>query len=216
MKPFRIIAIALMACVCLATLTAFTYWYKAKHNTTNAKTSINVTSSPSPVFLKMQLKAVAAKKFVASKKYNTRICFLVDMSVSSGKNRFFIYDLKNDSIINSGLVTHGRCNQTWLAGRKYSNEVGSGCTSPGRYKIGKPYSGAFGLAYKLYGLDSTNNNAFKRYVVLHSHECVPENEVEPMPICQSDGCPTLSPGFLKTAAKYIDASDKPLLLWIYD
>jgi hypothetical protein len=216
MKPLRIITIALLAICCLLALTAFTYWYKATHKTTRPAGSEKLSPSASGVFAKMQLKAVAARKFTALKKYNTRICFLVDMSISSGKNRFFIYDLKNDSIIGGGLVTHGRCNESWLAGRKYSNEVGSGCTSPGRYKIGNPYNGRFGLAYKLHGLDSTNSNAFKRYVVLHAHECVPENEVEPMPICQSDGCPTLSPGFLETVAKYIDASEKPVLLWIYD
>lgn len=215
MNPLRITVVVLLAIVSLTALTAFTYWYKATHKPpVNASSALN--GAASPLFLKTQAKAALARQFAVSKKYNTRICFLIDMSLSSGKNRFFIYDLRHDSIINSGLVTHGRCNEVWLNGRKYSNQVGSGCTSPGRYKIGNSYSGKFGLAYKLYGLDSTNSNAFKRYVVLHSHECVPENEVEPMPICQSDGCPTVSPAFLKTAAKYIDASGKPLLLWIYD
>lgn len=215
MKLLRITITVLLALLCLAALTAFTYWYKATHKTTaNSSAILNATASP--LFIKTQAKAALAKNFVVSKKYNNRICFLIDMSVSSGKDRFFIYDLQHDSIISSGLVTHGRCNESWLNGRKYSNKVGSGCTSPGKYKIGKPYSGRFGLAYKLYGLDSTNSNAFKRYVVLHSHECVPENEVEPMPICQSDGCPTVSPGFLKTSSKYIDASGKPVLLWVYD
>jgi hypothetical protein len=41
-----------------------------------------------------------------------------------------------------------------------------------------------------------DNNAFKRFVVLHSHECVPETEVQDE-ICQSDGCPTVSPQFLQ-------------------
>lgn len=213
MKILRITLKVLLAFCLLAGVFAFTYWYKATH-----KTGISAKAIPasSPLYLKLQSKANAAKKFVAAKKFNTQICFLIDMSVSSGKNRFFIYDLQNDSIINSGLVTHGRCNESWLAGRQYSNQVGSGCTSQGKYKIGNTYKGKFGLAYKLYGLDSTNSNAFSRYVVLHSHTCVPENEVDPYPICQSDGCPTLSPGFLKTVSKYIDASAKPVLLWIYE
>lgn len=137
------------------------------------------------------------------------------MNEPSGKDRFFIYDLKKDSILHSGLVTHGRCNELWNDGRMYSNEVGSACTSPGKYKVGKPYQGVFGLAYKLYGLDSTNSNAFKRYVVLHSHECVPDGEVDPLPICRSDGCPTVSENFLKKLAGIIDKSSKPVLLWIY-
>ena len=77
------------------------------------------------------------------------ICFLLDMSLPSGQNRFFVYDLKKDTLQNSGLVTHGRCNQYWLEGRKYGNTVGCGCTSLGKYKIGYSYNGRFGLAYQV-------------------------------------------------------------------
>lgn len=155
-------------------------------------------------------------RYVSSGKYNTQTGFLIDMSLPSGEKRFFVLDLEKDSVIDAGLVTHGRCNENWLNGRKYSNQVGSGCTSLGRYKIGAPYQGRFGLAYKLHGLDSSNSNAFKRYVVLHSHDCVPDNETHPFPLCQSDGCPTVSPAFLKKLQQIIDTSQKPIVLWIYE
>jgi hypothetical protein len=164
---------------------------------------------------KIKTKVLEAKLFLVQKNYNHQTCFLVDMSQPSGQNRFFIFDLEKDSIKNAGLVTHGRCNQLWLNGRKYSNEPGSGCTSLGKYRIGKSYYGKFGLAYKLHGLDNTNDKAFSRYVVLHAHECVPENEVIDE-ICQSDGCPTVSPGFLLELKPIIDQSPKPILLWIFE
>jgi hypothetical protein len=167
------------------------------------------------VSAKLLSKATEAKTFAKQKGYNENTCFLIDMSVSSGKNRFYVFNMQKDSIMNSGLVTHGRCNQMWLEGRKYSNVPGCGCTSLGRYKVGYPYRGTFGLAYKLYGLDKTNSNAFKRYVVLHSHECVPENPVGD-DICQSDGCPTVSPGFLNEIKPMIENSSKPVLLWIFE
>jgi hypothetical protein len=148
--------------------------------------------------------------------YNTSICFLVDMSIESGKNRFFVYDLKKSGVVDAGLVAHGRCNKDWLSGRQYGNEVGCGCTSLGKYKIGYPYTGRFGRAYKLYGLDATNSNAFKRFVVLHSYTAVPNNEVDPLPICQSDGCPMVSAAFLQKLGKIIDQSPQPVLLYIYD
>ena len=157
-----------------------------------------------------------AKRFANKHRFNDSVCFLIDMSVEAGKKRFFVYDLSGDSILDNGLVTHGRCNQVWLVGRKYGNQVGCGCTSLGKYRIGNAYQGRFGLAYKLSGLDTTNSNAFKRYVVLHAHECVPDNEVDPYPICQSDGCPTVSRAFLKRLGRTIDQSSRPLLLWIYD
>jgi hypothetical protein len=168
-----------------------------------------------PSLKKMQLKAADAKLFVQQKGYNEAICILVDMSLPSGRVRLFVYDMKEDTIRNAGLVTHGRCNQYWLDGRKYGNTVGCGCTSLGKYKIGRSYQGRFGLAYKLHGLEKTNDKAFERFVVLHSHECVPATEVKEE-ICQSDGCPTVSAGILQYLEPIINASTKPILLWIYE
>lgn len=164
---------------------------------------------------KLKKKSSEALSFIKKNGYNELTCFFIDMTLPSGQKRFFVYDFVKDSIQRSGLVTHGRCNEMWLEGRKYSNVPGCGCTSLGKYKIGNPYNGRFGLAFKLYGLDETNNNAFKRFVVLHSHECVPETEARDE-ICQSDGCPTVSPQFLQQLKPLINRSPKPVLLWIFE
>jgi len=164
---------------------------------------------------KLQQKVAGAKQFVHQKKFNETFCFLIDMSLPSGQERFFIYNLQKDSIVKRGLVAHGNCFEYWLEGRKYSNVVGSGCTSLGKYKIGIPYNGKFGYSYKLHGLDSSNNNAFERTVVLHSHSCIPEKEVKE-DICQSNGCPTVAPGFLTRLKDIINHSSKPVLLWIFE
>lgn len=194
-------------------------WYSSKlnlhNNTVKAETGDSKIIDRN-LLDKLSTKAELALECIKSKRYNDQICFLIDMSIESGQNRFFIYDLENDSIVNGGLVTHGRCNEWWLNGRKYGNNPGCGCSSLGKYKIGSAYHGRFGLAYKLHGLDSSNSNAYKRYVVLHAHECVPEAEVHPDPICQSDGCPTVSPGFIKQLSRIIDNSSKPVLMWIYE
>lgn len=179
-------------------------------------TIITRLTFPDKITERLALHAGDAKQFVKQHQFNKALCLFVDMSIESGKKRLFIYDLQKDSVVDAGLVTHGRCNESWLVGRKYGNKIGCGCTSLGKYRIGHPYKGRFGLAYKLTGLDTTNNNAFKRYVVLHAHECVPEDEVHPYPICQSDGCPTVSRVFLKKLAGIIDESPQPVMLWIYD
>jgi hypothetical protein len=190
-------------------------WYLTKFNEIpgaafNEKRIVNIPNK------KMASTAAQAKLFAQANKFNTNLCFLVDMKLESGANRFFVYDLNNDSILNQGLVTHGRCDKSWLTGRQYGNTVGCGCTSLGKYKVGAAYYGRFGLAYKLHGLDTTNSNAYKRFVVLHSHECVPALEVAPYPICQSDGCPTVAPSFLKELQVILDKSSRPILLWIYE
>ncbi len=189
------------------------YFTKFKENPGAALNEKRIANTPGK---KMVSTAAKAKLFTQANKFNARLCFLVDMKSESGTNRFFVYDLENDSILNQGLVTHGRCNKSWLTGRQYGNKVGCGCTSLGKYKVGASYYGRFGLAYKLHGLDTTNGNAFKRFVVLHSHECVPAQEVAPYPICQSDGCPTVAPAFLKELQAILDKSSQPILLWIYE
>ncbi len=155
------------------------------------------------------------KSYAKNGGYNNRYCFLIDMKRPSGSNRFFIYDMKKDSVIDEGLVAHGGGRDATNS-ITFSNKPNSLCTSLGKYKIGASYNGSFGLAYKLYGLDKTNDQAFNRFVVLHGHSCVPDEEVAPGEICTSWGCPTVSPSFLTTIAGYIDQSDKPMLMWIFN
>ncbi len=164
---------------------------------------------------KLQAKVPALKDYAVKYGFNTDRCFMIDMSVPSGKQRFFVYNFKTNMVEKAALVTHGSGSITTGDELQFSNVPGSSCTSLGKYKIGNPYQGRFGLAYKLHGLEKTNSKAFERFVVLHGHSCVPSDEVYPLPICPSLGCPTVAPEFLKTLAGIIDASNKPVLLSIY-
>jgi len=93
-------------------------------------------------------KALLAKEFVKEKKFNDQLCFLIDMDVPSGKKRFFVYDLKKDSIIACCMVAHGHCRTPFLVKAQFSNSKQSCCTALGKYKIGERYNGQFGQAYK--------------------------------------------------------------------
>lgn len=165
--------------------------------------------------IRLKQKGVILAKYIKDNNFNVSHCFMMDMSIPSGKKRFFVYNIKKDSVEYSGLVAHGSGSDA-ITGLYFSNKPNSNCTSLGKYKIGKSYFGTFGLAYKLYGLDKTNSNAFNRFVVLHAHSCVPDNEVKPMAICRSWGCPTVSPTFLTHLKSYLDKSKQPMLLWIFD
>lgn len=166
--------------------------------------------------LKLKAKARESKSFLKQNRFSTHYIFLLDMSLPSGRNRFFIYDLQKDSAVQAGLVAHGSCGTAGLAEPRFSNVPDCGCSSTGRYKIGGAYQGRFGKAFKLFGLDSSNSNAFARAIVLHSYKCVPETEVAPYPICNSLGCPMVSPKFFNRAATIVEASEKPVLLWVYE
>jgi len=207
--------------VLLAAISSFGYffWYKPKFSKyPPAKPfayKANTLSAGREVLSRLKLKAASAKSYVREQGFNPNHCFLLDMHIPAGLKRFFVYNLKKDSVELAGLVTHGSGSQGDSEDLVFSNTANSYCTSLGRYKIGKSYNGAFGLAYKLYGLDESNNNAFGRCVVLHGHECVPNDEVYPSSICLSLGCPTVSPLFLSKLQGYMDNSKNPVLLWIY-
>lgn len=210
MKRMLLLSIAILLLIALAA--GAWYYNKLKTPPTNSPGRMASLNSNKAYARKLSNRAKEARQYAALNKFNSGICFLIDMSIGSGRNRLFVYNLDKDSVIDAGLVTQGACSE----GRRFGNEVGCGCTSLGKYKIGTSYKGKFGLAYKLHGLEATNSNAFKRYVVLHSHDCVPANEVDPYPICRSEGCPTVAPYFLKKLAATIDGSPRPILLWIFE
>ena len=136
------------------------------------------------------------------------------MQLHSGKKRFYVYDFAKETIAASGLVAHGSCNKNYLQNAEFKNDVGCGCSAFGKYKIGNEYPGRFGKAYKLYGLDTSNSNAFERYIVLHSYNCVPDEATYPQPICNSLGCTMVSGNFLVILSSYIQKTKKPLVLWM--
>jgi len=161
-----------------------------------------------------QIKEV--KKLISfNKKYNDKVAFFINMKLPSGKNRFFVYDLENNKILDQGLVAHGSGSETGIKGKlKFSNIPNSLSTSLGKYSIGNYYNGKFGKAYKLYGLDKTNSNAFVRDIVFHYYFDVPYNEQNGY-ICNSYGCPMVNKKYFERMAKIIDTSKSDILMSIY-
>lgn len=173
-----------------------------------------VSSSASATIEIAEINAV--KKIVNSNsKYNKRIAFFIDMKIHSGKKRFFVYDLKLNKIIDQGLVAHGSGSETNIKGKlKFSNVPNSLSTSLGKYSIGNHYYGKFGKAYKLYGLDASNSNAFSRDIVFHYYFDVPYQEQDNY-ICNSYGCPMVNKKYFDRMAKIIDNSKSDIVMSIY-
>ncbi len=217
MKFFIKLSAVILLLATTATACGYFFWYKPKFSSEAGIDSYrSKTAKPdNNDFIKLHTKVEQIKKYAKDNGYNTSYCFMVDMHILSGRQRFFVYNLIKDSIELSGLVTHGSGSDRGNEDLYFSNIPNSNCTSLGKYKIGKSYYGKFGLAYKLHGLDNTNSKAFERFVVLHAHECVPNEEVSPLDICQSWGCPTVAPYFLAQLKKYIDKSEKAILMNIY-
>ncbi|MCE3278892.1 MAG: peptidase [Bacteroidetes bacterium] len=167
-------------------------------------------------------KAKEALSFCKANNFSTEFCILIDMSLHSGLNRFFVYDLQKDSIINSFLVGHGCCDNPWsLDSSKdapvFSNKDGSHCSSLGKYKLGARGHSDWGIKVKyfMHGLEPTNSNALARTIVFHSWDMVSDKEVYPDGTPEGWGCPTISNNNMKKIDPKIKSSTKPVLMWIY-
>jgi hypothetical protein len=148
---------------------------------------------------------------------NTEVGIFIDLGMNSGFYRCWVIGYSDGVIRHQGLVAHGSGKSNWLptGTRQYSNDKGSLLSSLGKYKTGQSYKGEYGLAYRLYGLEASNSNAFSRAIVLHAHRAIPDVQ-STKALFQSWGCPSVSLAFLTKISRIINQSDKPLLVWIFD
>ncbi len=58
--------------------------------------------------------------------------------------------------------------------------------------IAERYTGSYGIAYRLDGLDTTNNMMRRRCIVLHGWRHTSSRPIWPLPTVGSWGCPVLS------------------------
>lgn len=172
---------------------------------------------------RLKEKAYQAKSYCTKNNLNQDICILVDMQIHSGKKRLFLWDFKGDSILMAGVCSHGACNSGWSQDQtksnpQFSNVPDSHCSSLGKYKLGKRGYSSFGIHvnYKLYGLEATNSNAYKRIIVFHSWGIIDDEETYPYGIAESWGCPAVSNNFMEKIDQILKVQKKPLLFWIYN
>ncbi len=156
------------------------------------------------------------KDFAKKNRKNDSIAFMIDYGLHSGKNRFFVVDLKKSKIIKKALVCHGSCkneSKNDENATNFSNTSESLCTSLGMAVLGERAYSKWGKNYKYWidGLESTNKNMRKRVVVLHAWKHVPDKEIYPKPLVMSWGCPTVSIKFLDELDTILKKNENVLL-----
>lgn len=168
-------------------------------------------------------KGLEAAAFCTKKQLNTDYCFLLHMGRHSGYHRFFIWDLKNQTAIDSGLVSHGCGENSWGQDHSadhpsFSNTYDTHLSSLGKYTIGKRGYSQWGIHvnYLMHGLDSTNSNALGRAIVLHSWSQIPDTTVYPRGTPEGWGCPAVSNTFMEDLDERLKVTSKPVLMWIFN
>lgn len=177
-----------------------------------------LSSSKSESSVSQELPASEISKirnFIKGKNYNQDLAVFINFRIPSGKCRYFVYDLRNNKIVQKAIVAHGDGSVVKNSSSlRFSNTDGSHQSSLGKYEIRESYTGKFGKAYRLDGLDETNSNARSRAIVLHSYHSVPDKE-SPQAACLSFGCPMLSKKAFGKTSKYIDQSEKTIILYAF-
>ncbi|UYL07608.1 murein L,D-transpeptidase catalytic domain family protein [Bdellovibrio sp. SKB1291214] len=137
---------------------------------------------------------------------------IIDFTEASTTRRFYLIDLKTGDVIRY-YVAHGKGTGTNYA-TKFSNIKDSKQTSLGFYLTGGVYSGSYGKTLRMYGLQSSNDQAYNRDIVLHGAWYVGEDFIKSknpktgQPFGRlgvSWGCPALS---LAMASKVIPQIQK--------
>lgn len=123
---------------------------------------------------------------------NSSYLTIIDYSIASNKNRFFIINMETKSIEHQSIIAHGK-NSGQLMATKFSNVSESRMSSIGFYTTGLIYNGKYDYSLKLHGLEKSNNNAFDRGVVIHSADYATKDFLKKNGnvLGRSFGCPAL-------------------------
>ena len=146
-----------------------------------------VGAAPPPILL--------ARAKAALDTYRSRIgvvdkLAIADFSKPSRDPRFYIVDLQNGKAT-SFLVAHGKGSDPQHSGwvQSFSNTHGSEATSAGAYVVGDTYFGQYGESRRLLGLESQNDQAEARAIVIHPAWYVNRSLIQEQgKIGRSQGC----------------------------
>ena len=161
------------------------------------------------------------KEYCRKKDLSENYAIVVDYSIPSGKHRFFVCDLKKEKIITSSLCAHGAGKGSTVFKPIFSNEIGSNCSSLGHYKItGRHQMSSSGLpSFRLQGLDTSNSNAMKRGILIHSAKLVSYCRLGIYPFYLpldrriSSGCFAIDIDMMDVVGDLVDKEKKPILLY---
>jgi hypothetical protein len=161
------------------------------------------------------------KEYCRKKDLSENYAIIVDYSIPSGKHRFFVCDLKKEKIVASSLCAHGAGKGSTVFKPIFSNEIGSNCSSLGHYKItGRHQMSSSGLpSFRLQGLDTSNSNAMKRGILIHSAKLVSYCRLGIYPFYLpldrriSSGCFAIDIDMMDVVGDLVDKEKKPILLY---
>lgn len=162
-----------------------------------------------------------------------KYAILVDYGRHSGRNRLFVWDYKQNKVILSSPCAHGYGGGSTARHCVFSNQIGSHCSSEGRFTLGKErqmYQFPGRTCFPVKGLDKgKNDNAEKRAILIHPAR-MPSFPIYPFLIPvrvinlgfwtlrpASEGCITIPKKQYGKLRKIVsDSNPEHIMLYVYD
>lgn len=135
---------------------------------------------------------------------NDSLLTIIDFSLPSSADRFFVINMYRNTLVCKSLVSHGR-NSGDLYANRFSNKMQSHQSSLGFYITGAPYRGGQGYSLILNGVDTGYNDRSRaRSIVIHGADYATRNYVGRYGrLGRSYGCPALPPVISKPVINLI-------------
>ena len=123
---------------------------------------------------------------------NDSLITIIDYSLPSTEERFFVIDIKNFHLLKESLVAHGKSTGD-LCPENFSNRMQSHQSSLGFFITEDTYEGKHGYSLRLNGIEKNiNDNAMERAIVIHGASYVSDYYIKKYGrIGRSFGCPAL-------------------------
>lgn len=125
---------------------------------------------------------------------NDSLLTIIDFSLPSSRDRFFVINLLSNRLVYKTLVAHGR-NSGDLYANRFSNSMQSHESALGFFITGKSYQGGQGYSLQLEGVDTGYNDRTRvRGIVIHAADYATHEYVTRYGrLGRSFGCPALPP-----------------------
>lgn len=159
-----------------------------------------------------------ALSFARRHNMNEHYALFVDYGIPSGTPRLFVWDFLKKKIIASTYVMHGPGGGSTAIRPRFSNRPGSECSSLGRFLVTKDHGNRLKCSFRLRGMDSDNQSAYTRGLMIHSSTWVDKwcwLKYIPLHRASCQGCITVSSRGMNYLWSLINKEKEPLLLWSF-
>lgn len=213
---FTFLILAVISCV---GYWAWKYYLLPEVNDQRGKGGLIIPAMPDRTqYESLEKRAAVAFEFARKRNMSTHYALFVDYGVPSGTPRLYVWDFDKKCIVARTYVMHGPGKGSTAKHPVFSNDVGSNCSTLGRFLVTREHGRRNKTGYRLKGLDIDNRNAYRRALMIHRSTYLDGlvwKKYIPLNAKSCQGCVTVTSRGMDYIGKLVKSEKKPILLWNY-